>query len=216
MKITFNIERLVPRFLLADRNGYAVAKAIERAFQLAAEAAERGLEIIQDPDKMPEWRLDELAGELGCLYDYNGSLDQKRYWVKNATYLYTIYGTPRAIYEFLEGYFQNVLVEEARAYDGDPYHFRVTVSGGSAGTDAIAWAQKAILNVKNVRSVLDTVTVDNSGEIVVTGGFDWHPMPYFFDPEEITTGNGIETWIQTEATEESRADYATADNGVVG
>ena len=214
--ISFNIERLVPRFLLADRNGYALAKAIERAFQIVAEAAHHGIEIIKDPYKMPEWRLDELARELGCLYDNNGTLEQKRYWIINATYLYSVYGTPQAIYNFLEGYFQTVQVEENWEYGGDPFHFRVTVSGGDYSADKIAWAQKAIMNVKNLRSVLDDVTIDNSAEIIVTGGFDWFPVPYFFDPSEITSGNGIETWLNAEDIDidPARTDEARTDEGV--
>ena len=95
MNITFNIERLVPRFLLYDKNGHALAKAIEKCFQLASEAAQRGLDILKDPYKMPEWRLDEMALELNCLYDFNADVEQKRYWITNATKLYQVYGTPQ-------------------------------------------------------------------------------------------------------------------------
>ena len=214
--ISFNIEKLVPRFILSDKNGWALAKAIERAFQLAAEGAQYGIGIIQDPYKMPEWRLDEMAGELGCLYDYNGSIEQKRYWILNATYLYTVYGTAQAIYNFLEGYFQTVQVEENWEYGGDPFHFRVTVSGGDYGADKIAWARKAIENVKNVRSVLDTVTIDNGAEIIVEADFDWYHMPYFFNKDEVSTGNGIETWDEEATFTPARADVDKTDVGVTG
>lgn len=214
--ISFNIERLVPRFILADKNGYALAKAIERAFQIVAEATQRGIEIIQDPRKMPEWRLDELAGELGCLYDYNGTLEQKRYWIINATYLYSIYGTPQAIYNFLEGYFQIVQVQEFWEYDGDPYHFQVTVSGSDYSAEKIAWAQKAILNVKNVRSVLDSVVIDNSSDILVSAETDYFYASYFYDPDEITTGDGIEEWIDQLPLNVARTDEARTDEGMVG
>lgn len=219
MKISFNIERLVPRFLLNDKNGYALAKAIERAFQIVAEAAQNGLDIIQDPYKMPEWRLDELAGELGCLYDYNGSIEQKRYWIVNATYLYTVYGTPQAIYNFLEGYFQNVLVEEWWEYGGEPFHFRVTVSGGSYDADKIAWAQKAIMNVKNVRSVLDGVTIDSSSEIVVSADTDWFYVQYPYAAEDDQTAANDLTedgWEEEIPTDTAKADYSVTDEGVTG
>lgn len=215
MNISFNIERLVPKFLLNDKNGYALSKAIERAFQIAAEAAQTGLDIISDPAKMPEWRLDEMAGELGCLYDYNGTLEQKRYWITNATYLYTIYGTPQAIYTFLEGYFQTVELMENWEYGGEPFHFRVTVSGESDSQSKIAWAQKAINSVKNARSVLDYVTIDSSGEIIVTGDFDWHEVPYWFDADELSTGNGIEEWAEESNDEAARVDISKVDQGYV-
>jgi len=217
VNITFNIERLVPRFLLADKNGYALAKAIERAFQLVAEGAQRGLDIIQDPLKMPEWRLDELAGELGCLYDYNGTVEQKRYWVMNATYLYTVYGTPQAIYNFLEGYFQTVQVEENWEYGGDPFHFRVTVSGGSYDSDKIAWAQKAIMAVKNVRSVLDTVLIDNSSEILVSADTDHFEVAYpYAAVDDQVAANDLAEWEEEIPVDAARADEGITDEGVAG
>lgn len=183
----FEIERLVPRFLLRTKNGYAVAKAIEKAFEIAFDAAEEGLDIIQDPQKMPEWRLDEMARELNCLYDFNGTIQQKRYWIQNATYLYSIYGTPQAIYTFLEGYFNSVNVEEWWEYDGDPYHFCVTISGENYDAGRITWAQKAIAGVKNVRSVLDDVMVDASTEIIVTADTDYLIVQQRYASEDYQT-----------------------------
>lgn len=195
MAIEINIERLLPRHILNDRNGYAMAKAIEHAFQAIADAAERGLEIIHDPQKMPKWRLDEYANELNCLYDYDGTLEQKRYWIEYAVYLYTVYGTPQAIYNFLEGYFQNIQVEENWEYGGEPFHFRVTISGGGYDAAKIAWAQKAILSVKNVRSVLDDVTFDSSSEILVSAATDYFPVQYIYAAEdELTNANDIADW----------------------
>ncbi|MBQ9252236.1 MAG: hypothetical protein IJ188_06350 [Clostridia bacterium] len=215
MRISFNIEKLVPRFILNDKNGYALAKAIERAFQLVAEGAQYGIDILQDPYKMPEWRLDELAGELGCLYDYNGTIDQKRYWIINATYLYSVYGTPQAIYNFLEGYFQTVQVEENWEYGGEPFHFRVTVSGGNYDADVIAWAQKAISNVKNVRSILDNVTIDNSSEIIISADMDWFDVEYYRAAEdEITGTQDMQEWDLPVTV--AKVDEAKTDEGVAG
>jgi len=214
MDITFKIERLVPAFLLRDKNGYALAKAIERAFQLVAEGAQYGIDIIQDPYKMPEWRLDELAGELGCLYDYNGSIESKRYWVINAIKLYTVYGTPQAIYNFLEGMFSNVEVEEFWQYGGEPFHFRVIISDSGYVADRVLWAQKAINAVKNVRSVLDGVTVDASGEIVVTADTDYFYIPYLHAAnDEFTGANDIEDWEEM-PDQYAHVDYALTDEGV--
>lgn len=217
--IVFDIRRLVPKYLLGDRNGYALARAIERAFQLAAEGAQYGIDIIQDPYKMPEWRLDERAGELGCLYDYNGTIEQKRYWILNATYLYKVYGTPQAIYNFLEGYFQTVLVEENWEYGGEPYHFRVTVSGSDYDAGKIAWAQKAIQNVKNVRSILDAVTIDSSSEIVVSADTEYFYVQYPYAAEEDQTAAGDLTeygWEEEMPIAAGVTDEAVTDSDVVG
>lgn len=158
MRINFDIERLVPRFILRDHNGYALAKAIEAAFQYVAEAAENGLDIILDVDKMPEWRLDELAGELGCLYDYTADVETKRKWIKNAVPLFQAYGTPYGVLQFIASYFDSADLEENWEYDGDPFHFRVTVEGQWT-PDKEAWARKAIEISKNVRSVLDSLRI---------------------------------------------------------
>ena len=215
MRIDFNIERLVPRHILADKNGYALAKAIERAFQIVAEAAQTGIDIIQDPEKMPEWRLDERAGELGCLYDYNGTIEQKRYWISQATYLYSVYGTPQAIYNFLEGSLQTVEVEENWQYGGEPFHFRVTVSGEGYESDRITWATKAILGVKNVRSILDDVTIDNSSEIIVTADTDWFPVQTLYAAEDDqTAANGLTENGWEDDLIVARVDYARTDEGV--
>lgn len=195
MDMRFDIGRMLPRFIMNDRNGRALAKAIEHIFQAVADAAERGIEILQDVQKMPEWRLDERANELACLYDFDASIEKKRYWIENATYLYTVYGTPQAIYNFLEGFFQNIQVEEFWEYGGEPFHFRVTVSGGDYNAASIAWAQKAIQNVKNVRSILDDVTIDSSSEILVSGETDYFQVPYIYaSDDELTNANDICDW----------------------
>ena len=158
MYISFNIERLVPRFLLADKNGYALAKAIERAFQIVAEKAQNGLNIILDVDKMPEWRLDELAKDYNCLYDFSADVESKRTWIKNARYMVEIVGTPEGVMQYLRGYFDDVSIEEAWDYEGDPFHFRVII-GGNWNESLEDWALRAIEHAKNARSVLDQVNV---------------------------------------------------------
>ena len=158
----FEIERWVPKFILADRNGYAVAKAIEAAMRATNEIVARGLACVYDYDTMPEWRLDELAWELNCLYDYTADVENKRKWVKNAMDYYIKYGTPVAIVKYLEGIFDSVDFEEWWKYDGDPYHFRVIVTG-EWSDDADEWAKKAVATVQNVRSVLDAIIFNGGG-----------------------------------------------------
>ena len=156
--IQTDIARLVPRFLYADRNGYALCKAIERAMQIMAEAAERGLEVLLDVDKMPEWRLDELAQDYNCLYDYTADIEAKRVWIKNAYRMDRILGTPEGVSQYLRGYFDRVDVLEAWDYGGEAYHFRVDLYGRWTA-DKNNWIAKSIDKAKNVRSVLDGVNI---------------------------------------------------------
>lgn len=155
---TFDVNRFVPRFILEDKNGYAIAKAIEAAMQYMNNAILAGVKSIADYDTMPEWRLDELAWELNCLYDFKADIAKKRTWIKNAIPLYRLWGTPQAIYRYIAGYFDTVELEERWVYGGEPYHFRVTVSGEWTPENE-AWARKAIATAKNVRSVLDSLMI---------------------------------------------------------
>lgn len=154
----FDITKWVPKFILNDKNGYAVAKAIEAALQYMNDTISAGVDLISDYDKMPEWRLDELAWETNCLYDYKADIETKRKWIANAFPLYRLYGTPQAIIQYIGSYFENVELEENWLYGGDPFHFRVTVKGEWT-PEKEAWANKAIENAKNVRSVMDGIRI---------------------------------------------------------
>lgn len=166
--IEFAMHQLFPDFMLADKNGYAMAKAIERALQIMCETVQTGVDNLQNIDKMPEWRLDEMAWELGCLYDSNANIETKRRWIKDATPLYAALGTPQAVYNFLEGFFEQVELEENWQYAGEPYHFRVTVSGEWNDANE-SWMRRAIASAKNVRSVLDDIAVGSGTVITVQG-----------------------------------------------
>lgn len=166
--IDFSIHRLFPDFILADKNGYAMAKAIERALQIMFETVQTGIDTVQNIDKMPEWRLDEMAWELGCLYDYNGNIENKRHWIKDATPLYSALGTPKAVYNFLDGFWDQVELEEHWQYSGDPFHFRVTVSGEWNDANE-TWLRRAIAASKNVRSVVDDIAIGSGTTIIVRG-----------------------------------------------
>lgn len=216
MKITFDIGQLVPKYLLVDRNGKAMAKAIEAAFQYVAKATEDGLDILKDVDKMPEWRLDEYANDLGCLYDYSGTVEQKRYWLKNAKYLSDVTGTRQAIYNFLEGYFNMVEVEEFWQYGGEPFHFRVIVSATQYDEQKINWARKAIMSMKNVRSVLDSITIESGGEIIVSVDTEYFPIPSIHAAEFETTGANITGDWEPIHDEPARTDSGKTDTGVTG
>ena len=149
-----DIKQLVPKFLLADKDGYAVAKAIETALNQANAILQQGVECLISTDAMPEWRLDELAREYGCPYDYSASVDAKRRWIADALVFSGMYGTEEIICRYLEGYFDSARVAEAWEYGGEPYHFRMHLTGEWTAEN-ILWSIQAIQAVKNVRSVLD-------------------------------------------------------------
>lgn len=165
--IAFSIEQLVPQFILNDKNGYALSKAIEKALEIMDATVQAGVDALQDVETMPEWRLDEMAWALGCLYDYTAEVEEKRRWIRDSTPLFAAYGTAQAIYNYLEGVFDSVDVEENWQYGGDPFHFRVTAVGAWTAAKE-AWALRAIATTKNVRSVLDNIAVGSKCRIAIS------------------------------------------------
>lgn len=163
----FRCEEWVPQFILNDKNGYALAKAIEAAVQYMNDKVQQGFDCLVNFDTMPEWRLDELARETNCLYDYSADVETKRRWIKSAIPLYRLYGTPRAVYQYIGSYFDDIDLEESWIYDGEPYHFRVTVDGEWTPENE-AWARRAIATAKNVRSVLDSLRIGQKCFIGIT------------------------------------------------
>lgn len=154
----WTINDLFPRFILRDQNGYAMAMAINVALKAMADAAENALSRLSDIDQMPEWLLDETAWEMNLLYDYKADITQKRNWIRNASQYYAHLGTPQAIINILDGYFDAVSLDEWYEYNGEPYHFRVRVDGNLT-EKTNEWVHKAIEACKNVRSVLDDVSM---------------------------------------------------------
>ena len=153
----FDIAKYVPRFILNDKNGYAIAKAIEAGIQIMNDTIADGVKRVYDVDSMPEWQLDEMAWEYNIPYDYTAGIQIKREWVKNVQALSRLYGTPDGITEYMLGYFDQANIQESWEYDGDPFHFRMNFPD-SWTPEKVAWATKAIQTVKNVRSVLDSYT----------------------------------------------------------
>ena len=122
------MEQLLPGFLRRDKTCAALGAALKKGLEIFCGKTEQGLDVLLRAEKMPEWRLDEMAWELGCLYDYGAEISIKREWIRNAVPLYASYGTAEAIYKYLGGYFESVQVEEWWQYGAEGYHFRVIVA----------------------------------------------------------------------------------------
>lgn len=208
--IQVDISHLVPGFLLNDHNGAALAKAIEKGMQIFCQTLQNGIDTVIRVDKMEEWRLDEMAWELGCLYDFDADIENKRAWIRDAIPLYASLGTQRAVYLYLSGYFEAVEVEENWQYGAPAYHFRVTVSG--EWTDKKEqWAKRAIESTKNVRSVLDDLAFGSSTSIHVTGQTMWRRFPYEMTDESGRAGMRPYTALIGKASDVFLSAMATAE-----
>ncbi len=157
--ITFSIEKLVPKFLLRDKNGYALAKAIEAGLKDACEIVNKGVETRLNIDEAPEWRLDELAWEYGAdWYDYDADVETKRSQIAGVRAFYNRLGTPYAVLNALKAVYGDGFVEEWSEYGGEPYHYRIYVTDEQAATEYRERVTKLLDIVANVRSVLDGIS----------------------------------------------------------
>lgn len=157
-----NIFQIFPRFILEDKDGFAMCKALEAGMKYFLEKCQDGLNLILDVDEMPEWRLDEMAWELNCLYDYEADVSIKREWIRNAYKNYRIHGTAEGVRQYLKIYFGESSIQEFWEFSGDPGKFNVTVTGLRTDENE-AWVRKAAAKAKNVRSELNNI-VFNGGE----------------------------------------------------
>ena len=161
--INFRIEDMVPGFLLADRNGYAMAKALEALMGMVCEAAEKGLKLISDVDSMPEWRLDEVAWEYDMAwYDYKANLQDKREQVKGLRKYYEILGTPDAVKQAIEDAFGAGTLKEWFEYGGTPGRFRVTTTGEDVEITNLKKFLAILQEVKPLHTALDSVTYNGA------------------------------------------------------
>lgn len=151
-----NIFQIFPRFILEDTDGFALCKALEAGMNYFLDKCNEGLRLVLDVDSMPEWRLDEMAWELNCLYDYNAEVEVKREWIRNAYQNYRIHGTAEGIRQYLAIYFGEINIEEYWEFGGEPGEFNVTVTGVRTDENE-AWIRKAVAKAKNVRSELKNI-----------------------------------------------------------
>ena len=158
----FDIRNIFPKFILRDKNGYAIARAITAALVYFLERSQDGLDTLQNVDKMPEWRLDELAWEYNCLYDYKAAVSIKREWIRDAFKNYRIHGTAEGVRQYLRVYFGESSVDEFWVFGGEPGEFNVSVTGERTD-EAEEWIRKAVAKAKNVRSSLNNI-IYNGGE----------------------------------------------------
>lgn len=178
--MNIDMEKLVPRFLMDQPTTHGLANAIGAALQALWDGVEAGIAAVTDVEEMPEWRLDEMAWETGCLYDYMADVEAKRAWIRDAAGNAACQGTAEAIRRYLQGMFEDSDVEEAADYGGEPFHFRVLLNG-RWDEASMAWAVKAAQAGKNLRSVLDGFVEQFEGEIQVGA-------------ERINAGAGTRIW----------------------
>lgn len=147
------LEHLVPAFIMQDRNGRAIVKAISAGLQITADAVAEGVKILTDVEYAPEWRLDELAWEFDIPYDKTADIEIKRRWIREVYPLFAIYGTPAAIKRYLSGRFEVLSVDE----QGFGYYMLSILFSGVAAREDVDRILKMAEIIKNVRTHIHRV-----------------------------------------------------------
>lgn len=156
--IDFKAHELFPDFMLADRSGYAMAKAIEAALQILCSTVQTGVDNLQSVERMPEWRLDEMAWEMNLLwYDYTADVSIKRAQIAGAKEYYTRLGTKTAVERAIGDVYGSGRVEEWNVFGGEPYTFRVYTADPEVALSKRQRFLELLEVVKNVRSTLESI-----------------------------------------------------------
>lgn len=123
--------------------------------------------IFPRVDELPEQVLDILAYDLKIdWYEPSAPIANKRRAVKEAMFVHRYKGTKYAVETALHSVFQSAEVQEWFEYGGEPFHFKLTVYGGSGSSNLKSLVAR-IQYAKNLRSVMDMVefTLEPDGKI---------------------------------------------------
>lgn len=162
--ITYDIKSLVPLFIRNDHNGNALMKAIDRAMSIFCDKCREGVECFNDIDKMPEWRLNEYAWEMGAVwYDSTAPIERKRDQAKAINDVYRKIGTKFSVEEAVSAVFgDGNVVKEWFEYGGVPYHYYILITSEDAAVEKRPELLRIIDLVSNERSVLENVYFSGS------------------------------------------------------
>lgn len=156
-----DITHLVPNFILGDKNGWALAKAIEKMLDIFHEKVQEGIDTALNPDKMPEWRLDEVAREDNIFwYDFNAEISVKREMVKSASRIYSTLGTKSGTENAAKDFCGDARIQEWFEYGGEPAHFRIYSNSSEAAENA-GEIVRSVDGVKRLSAVLEGIYIDH-------------------------------------------------------
>lgn len=164
----------LPEWVRGDTSGCALAGAVSEQLRIiAADITLVG--IYKRISTMEEGLLDEIAWSLS-IPEYRGSydVDVKRRLVKTAIQTHRIRGTKAAVEKTVTEIFGDGWVEEWFEYSGDPFHFKIHTSNiGAVNADAAAF-DHAVASTKNLRSVLEEIIIEASGQLQLYSGAVLH------------------------------------------
>lgn len=147
---------ILPQNLLADKQIYAAAQALDDELQKITEATRNAL-LLPRLDELSEEVIDLLAWQWHVdFYEPSMSIETKRQLVRESIAWHRIKGTKAAVEKMAQTVFKGGVVTEWFEYGGEPYHFRIDLLTAPNITQDDTARLLAVVNAaKNVRSVLD-------------------------------------------------------------
>mgnify|MGYP000870491714 FL=1 len=149
---------ILPPNLLADKQIYAAAQALDDELQKIT-AATRNALLLPRLDELSEEVIDLLAWQWHVdFYEPIGmDIETKRRLIKNSIAWHRIKGTPAAVEQVVSAVFDTSHVQEWFEYGGKPYHFKVITEDVTTDPNVLARMRRAINAAKNTRSWLETI-----------------------------------------------------------
>lgn len=147
---------ILPPNLLADKQIYAAARALDDELQKIT-AATRNALLLPRLDELSEDVIDLLAWQWHVdFYEPSMSIETKRQLVRESIAWHRIKGTKAAVEKMAQTVFKGGVVTEWFEYGGEPYHFRIDVLNAPNMTEESRDRLLAVVKAsKNTRSWLD-------------------------------------------------------------
>ncbi|GAA0206113.1 phage tail protein I [Selenomonas dianae] len=170
---------ILPPNLLADKQIYVAARALDDELQKITEATRNAL-LLPRLDELSEEIIDLLAWQWHVdFYEPSMSIDVKRQLVRESIAWHRIKGTKDAVEKMVQTVFSGGIVTEWFEYGGEPYHFRIDVLNAPNMTAENMGRLLAVVNAsKNTRSWLDELRFRREA---------WNDMYYASAPTIHTT-----------------------------
>ncbi len=167
MKLTtLEFLRLLPSFMREDPAVQGLAEAVESILAEPATAV-RTTRAWDQIDNLTDAQLDEMAWELDIdWYKKDLPIESKRAIIKSSDQVYAKRGTKWAVEKVMLDVFGGGYVTEWDAYNGEPFHFRVTTSYPLQTQEIVDRFRELVATAKRCSAVLDTIEFAHEGEAV--------------------------------------------------
>ncbi|MEM0326953.1 MAG: phage tail protein I [Desulfurococcaceae archaeon] len=187
------IKELLPTSIAVDEGIQKLAESTEGVFSFLFSEVGKTL-IYSRIDELPEEVLDLLAWQFHIEgYELASTIEEKKRLIKKAIELHRYKGTKWAVEKALEALGVDSVLEEWFEYGGEPYHFKVLLSGIK---EEAKWKEirKAIDEYKNVRSWYDIVAHNKTFGDLKIGYLTTHGYRYeLFLDVRLSSLQGIHT-----------------------